>query len=234
MHDASGPISPDDLIAYLDGDLTPDRAKRIADDPHWSAQAREYAETQAALQGRLYRFSCPAPQTLGEYELGMLTAADRTRIAQHVIACPHCTAELGTFRTFMATEVDAPPIGAVERVRRFVATLVPQPRGAVAGLRGAGDETTRAYHANGVTITVDIGPVRRGRTSLIGLIVRDDGGAVPAGNIATLVGVSGAVVTAEIDDLGNFAFDEVRTGTWQVEVGIGDDIIAIEEIRIGT
>ena len=79
-------------------------------------------------------------------------------------------------RDFLATEDDAPPVGAVERMRRIVATLLPPPPLAspYASLRGAADATTRTYQAGDVTITLDLGaPVRRGRTSLVGLIWRE-------------------------------------------------------------
>jgi hypothetical protein len=228
-----GPVSPDEMMAYVDGEATPEVAERIAANPQWSEEARGYARVQEALQQRLYRFDCPSSQTLGEYELGMLATVERTRIAQHVVACPHCLAELETLRAFMTVEADLPPVGTIERVRRFVATLVPAPRGAVAGLRGASDAATRVYHAGPFTITLDVAAMRRGRAQIIGLIWREDGDVLPPGSTASLVGASGTVATAEVDDLGNCAFDDVGAGLWQVEVRVGDDIIIIEEIRIG-
>jgi hypothetical protein len=233
QHD-SGSISPGDLMAYIDGEAPSEIARRIADDPQLAKEAQGYALVQAALRQRLYRFDCPSSQMLGEYELGMLVPEERLRIARHVVECPHCTAELNTLRAFMAMEADEEPLGAVDRVRRFVATLVPAPHGAEVALRGAGDEATRAYYVNGVTITIDIGAVRRGRTEIIGLVMRDDGESIPPGSPVTLVGMSGTVATTEIDDLGNFAFDDVGIGAWRVEVGIGSDIILIEDLGIGT
>ncbi len=171
---------------------------------------------------------------LGEYELGMVIPAERLRIARHVTECPHCMAELVSLRAFLAAEDDAPPVPVVERVRRLVATFVPAPRGAVAGLRGAEVESTRTYRAGDLTITLDVGAVRRGHASLVGLIWREDGAALPPGGMVTITGAGGASITAEVDDLGNFVFDEIAAGTWQVELALGDAIIAIDMLQIGT
>jgi hypothetical protein len=228
----SVPVPPEDLIAYINGEALPEIAERIAADPQQLTEARGYARVQEALTQRLHRFDCPSPQMLGEYELGMLVPAERTRIARHVVGCPHCTAELVTLRAFMATD-DMPPVGAVERVRRLVATFVPAPRGAFVGLRGAADESTRTYRSGDLTITLDVGAVRRGRASLIGLIWREDGEMIPPGGIVTLTGAGDVVATAEVDDLGNFAFDEIAAGRWQVEMGLGDEVVVIDEFDIG-
>lgn len=230
----SGPVSPKDIIAYVDGEAPPDIAERIAADPQWSNEAREYARTQEVLRQRLYRYDCPSSQTLGEYELGMLVSVERTRIAQHVVACPHCLAELETLRAFMAVEAEVPPVGAMARVRQLVATLVPAPRGAMAGLRGAGDDATRTYRAGDVTITLDVGAVRRGRAQIIGLIWREDGDMLPPGSIATLIGAQEMAIPAEVDDLGNFVFDDIGTGIWRVELALGGDNIVIDDLQIGT
>jgi anti-sigma factor RsiW len=228
----SVPVPPEDLIAYIDGEASPEIAERIAADPQQLVEARGYARVQEVLQQRLHRFDCPSSQTLGEYELGMLVPAERTRVARHVVECPQCTAELVTLRAFMSVD-DAPPLGAVERVRRLVATFVPAPRGAVAGLRGAADESARTYHAGDLTITLDVGAVRRGRASLIGLIWREDGAVMPPGSVVTMTGTTGIVASAEVDDLGNFAFDDVEAGTWQVELALGDEIVVIDGLHIG-
>ncbi|MDQ6834159.1 MAG: hypothetical protein M3008_12230, partial [Chloroflexota bacterium] len=177
-----------------------------------------------------------SPHLLGEYDLGLLAPAERTRIAAHVVDCPRCTAEVRMLRDFMASADAVPPVGAVERVRRIVATLLPPPPriSPYANMRGADDATTRTYQAGDVTLTLDTGaPVWRGRTSLMGLIWRDgDDLTAIAGSTVTLLR-DGESAQTTIDEVGNFAFDDITPGTYRLEVSLGDDLITIEGVSIG-
>lgn len=233
-HDA---VTSEDLIAYGDGEATREIAERIAADPSLRAAADEYRRAQRRLQGHLYRFACPSPLVLGEYDLGLLDPMERTRIAAHVVGCPRCAEELRTLRDFLAAEDDMLPIGAIERMRRIVATLLPPPlrTSPYANLRGADDATTRTYQAGDVTITLDLGaPVRRGRTSLVGLLWRNsDDPETVSGSPAVLIDTAGARQMATIDDVGNFTFDDITPGAYQLELTLGDDIITIEGLPIG-
>jgi len=231
-----GAVTPEDLIAFVDDEAPGQIGEAIRADPASRAAADSYAQSQRRLRERLYRFDCPAPQLLGEYDLGLLAPAERTRVAAHVVDCPRCTAEMRMLRDFMASADAAPPVGAVERVRRIVATLLPPPPlvSPHASLRGAEDATTRTYRAGDVTITLDMGaPVRRGRTSLMGLIWRDgdDLTAIAGSTVALLRDGESAQTT--IDEVGNFAFDDITPGTYRLEVTLGDDCITIEGVSIG-
>ena len=90
----------------------------------------------------LFRFDCPAPQVLGEYQLDVLDAEERLRVAQHAAECEECTAELTELRAFLA--VDPPvPETFFERARRVLATLsTPAPELVLHSLRGADDAAT--------------------------------------------------------------------------------------------
>lgn len=232
-----GAVTPEDLIAYGDGEASGPISAAIQSDPALRAAADAYAQTQRRLRQRLYRFDCPSPQLLGEYALDLLAGAARTRIAAHVVECPRCTAELRMLRDFMAAEEDVPPVGAMERIRRMVATLLPPPPrlSPHASLRGVDDATARTYQAGDVTVTLDMGaPMRRGRTSLVGLIWRDGGDPETiAGSAVVLTLDTGESQTTEIDDVGNFTFDEISPGTYRLEVTLGDDTITIEGLPIG-
>jgi hypothetical protein len=125
----------------------------------------------------------------------------------------------------------------VERMRRIIATLLPPPplTSPHASLRGAADAMARTYQAGDVTITLDLGaPVRLGRTSLVGLIWREgDDPETIAGSVVALTRDDGTTETTEIDDVGNFAFDEISPGAYQLEVTLGDDTITIEGLPLG-
>ena len=233
-HDA---VTSDDLIAYGDGEATREIGERIASDPTLRAAADAYARDQRRLRDRLYRFACPSPLVLGEYDLGLLDPVERTRVAAHVGECPRCAAELRTLRDFLATADDAPPVGAIGRMRRIIAAVLPPPprTSPYASLRGADDATTRTYQAGDVTINLDLGtPVRRGRTTLVGLLWRnDDDPETIAGSAVVLTDGMDAGQATVIDEVGNFTFDDITPGTYQLEITLGDDIITIEGLIIG-
>lgn len=230
-------INPDDLVAFVDGEASESLKAQIASDPTLRAVADEYVRTQQHLQRRLYRFDCPSSLVLGEYDLGLLDPLERTRIAAHVVECPRCTAELRMLRDFLAIPDDAPPVATMERLRRIVATLLPPPprTSPYASLRGADDATTRTYQAGDVTITLDLGaPVRRGRTNLVGLLWQNgDDPETIAGSAVALLDEQGGRQTTAIDDVGNFTFDDITPGAYQLEVTLGDDTITIEGLPIG-
>jgi anti-sigma factor RsiW len=209
-----GAVTREEILAYVDGDAPEHVAEHVRRCPACRAEAGRLAELQGRLRQALYRFDCPDPHALGEYALEILDPRQRAQVAAHVIACPHCTAELQTLRTFLAIEPE-PPAGLVERLRRVVATLVAPPTApAYAGLRGSTARGTR-------------------RLLLAGLVTRDRGGPeTVAGGEATLA--SGDVSRRErIDDLGNFTFDAVAPGRYRLEVRLADQVLVIEELQVG-
>src|SRR5437763_1603958 len=59
---------------------------------------------------------------------------------------------------------------------------------------------------------------------------------VASGSACTAVALKqdkGETQTTEIDDVGNFTFDEISPGTYHLEVTLGDDNITIEGLPIG-
>lgn len=231
-----GAVSADELVAYADGEAPKHIIEHLQACPACAAAAGEYDRAQRRLGGGLYRFDCPPPHRLGEYELHVLSPIEQTQVAAHVVDCPRCAEELQTLRTFLVTELAPTPVGPGERVRRIVATLLqPTPGAAYAGLRGAGDTATQTYRAGDITITIGPGSeLRRGRGSLAGLIWRE-GAAVETlvGSVVALIAPDGTAETTEVDDLGNFAFDEVTPGTYRLEVTLGDQLVTIDGLRIG-
>ena len=176
----------------------------------------------------------------------MISADAGASLSTHVVECPLCTAELRTLRDFLAGDLVAglagPAPGPVERLRRVVATVLgPRPAGACAGLRGVGaDARTRTYQAGDVSITVSTAPAaRRGWLSLSGLIWREDADGERAGSSVALIGAEDDTPTAqpgqttEIDELGNFTFDEVEPGAYRLEVTLGDQIVVIDDLPLG-
>lgn len=178
----------------------------------------------------LYRFDCPDAQTLGEYELDMLDPVERTRVASHVVDCHECTSDLGELRAFLAqpAAVSEP---VLQRARRIVATLLaPQPGLAYGGLRGGSDPSTRLYEAGDVTITLGPGSTSG---SVLGLVV----GGTPAtasleGRAVRLLNPLGTSADTQLDELGNFEFDDVEAAIYSLEVDLPAGVVVIEALRI--
>jgi len=235
-----GTVTPESLLAYVDGEAPPDVVRHVSLCPTCAAEAADLAALQRRLGHALYRFDCPPGQTLGEYALDLVAPEERTLIARHVLDCLRCTAELRSLRAFLSGDelLDVAPQGLLAGIRRTVATLfAPSPSRDLAGvaLRG-GPSIAQTYRAGELTLTLAPGPQpRRGRASLMGLIVREDGELeIPAGSTARLLAPTGAAESAEIDDLGNFAFDDLVPATYALELQLGDDVVVVEDVPMAS
>ena len=189
-----------------------------------------FAQFQQELRRSLYRFDCPDAHTLGEYELDVLNADQRVRIATHVVDCDECRADLHTLREFLAAPTHVPE-SVIERARRVVATLLtPTPRLAYGGLRGAAASAARVFQAGDVTVTVGPGS---GGGSLIGLVIAGDSPPdALTGRSVRLLPRQGQPIRSALDDLGNFEFSGLEADQYAVEIDLPDSIIVIQELRV--
>lgn len=228
------PLDADQVLAYVDGDATPEAARHIRGCPDCQALAHAYGATQRRLRGTLSRFACPTPEALGEYELGLAPPETRQRLAAHAADCPRCQEELRALRAMLREDLVAPDERPLERLRRIVATLVAPPAAAFATLRGGGEPESQTYRAEDVMITVSPGPILTTNQplSLAGLIWRETGdpSEVATGSVR-LIHEDGAEEAAEIDDLGGFAFDRVRPGVYELQILLGDTLIIVPGVR---
>jgi hypothetical protein len=223
----------EDIIAFVDGEATAVIAEHVRACAACAAEARALGDLQQQLRGALYRFDCPEPQTIGEYQLGLLEPERRLEVGRHLVGCGPCAAELASLRAFLATD-PARPIGLVGRLERTVATLLAAPPGwAAAGVRGVGQGRTRTYEAGDVAITLGGGPGTDGLCSLMGLVLR--GGTISAitGAEVRLLAADGSARQAIIDDLGNFEFGALPTGLYGLELELPDQVVVVQEVSVG-
>lgn len=226
-------VTGEELIAHIDGEA-PELAGWIAGDPASAQAAADYAQLQRGLRHALYRFDCPAPHELGEYALRLTAPAEGTRIAAHLRNCPRCADEFRQIGEFMAADDPAPAAPPGERLRRFVAILLPSPgaAGAVA-LRGDPDPTTRTYGAEGLAITLDLAAEQRGPATLSGLLAPEDEGTVVVGVAVVLIATDGTRRDTTSDEWGNFAFDMVAPGDYRLEIALGYGVVTIDNLPVG-
>jgi hypothetical protein len=206
--------------------MTPEVASHLQSCVTCSTDAQAIATTQVGLRQALYRFDCPPPHQLGEYELDVVEPDERQRIASHAAECEPCGTELRMLRQFLATEPPVPET-LFERARRVIATLlVPRPGLALAGIRGA-ETQVRVYQVDGARLSIGPGTTPG---SLVGLLVLEAAGSLD-GEVL-LMPAEGEPQTAPLDELGNFEFDELPRGSYVLEVHLTDQVIIVQELRI--
>lgn len=223
----------DQLLAYVDGDTNAPISAHLARCGECHRITVVYALTQRQLREALYRFDCPSAHTLGEYALDLLIDPQRHQIAQHALECSECADELRTARTFFASDT---PLAAPRGWRRVIARLLTSDgHPALVPVRGAARETSFEYHAGAVHIVLGTLPAReRGSVDLDGIVMHDTAAtdAVAERDVALLV-ANLRVYATRTDDLGNFAFDSIADGTYQLEVHLPDEVVVIENLRVG-
>ncbi len=231
-----GATTPEELMACADGDCSPEVSRHLERCAFCTAEVAAYARAQKRLRRVLFRLECPPPETLADYELGRVSAEERVAFARHVVECPRCREELETLRRFMA---DQPPAtarpGLRERFRRVLAAPLAAPlRPALATLRGADEGGLPTFSADGfrikLTLNVEAGA---SRTTVIGLVWHNEDPAADVAGEARLVADSAVAQTTPIDELGNFTFESVASGTYTLELNFADLTSVIEDLKIG-
>jgi hypothetical protein len=192
----------------------------------------DQGELQRHLQRVLYRFDCPTPHVLGEYQLDVIGAQQRTVVAAHLTGCEDCRSDLQVMRAFINAPLSMPD-SWLGRARRMIATLVtPAPGLAYSGLRGAAHPSVKVYEVEDVTVTLGPGYEANG---LIGLVmVTSTPPERLIGHQARLVSVANgpAIATATLDDIGNFEFSDVPPGAYTLELELPDTVVVVESVTV--
>jgi hypothetical protein len=230
-------VTPEELMAYVDGEISVDAVAGIDDCAECSATVADYGRLQARLRQTLYRFDCPSAHLLGEYALDLANTVERTAVAAHVLECDECTSELEGLRAYLAFE---PPTvqraGLRASMRRIVAQLVSgPPAGALAlAFRDIDPAAVMVYQTDTVQISVTQTPgARPGSACLIGLVLlRSDTFDALADSEVSLVPAVGSPLTSWTDKLGNFSYEELDPGTYRLELALPDEVVVVGELQL--
>lgn len=230
------------LLAYLDGEVDAQTAKRIEASEELLARARELAQVQNRLKARLQRVDCPEAQELGEYQLGYLSRKRVKEIERHLAECPHCRRELEQLRAFLHEETPQARSRLSDRAKVLIARLLgagmegAAPGGlalqpAYASLRG-NHQGPLTLEAEGALILLDIQPAGERRASLLGQVAADDqerwtGAEVEIRREGELL------LTTTLDNLGAFRCQALEPGLIELSIAASDGrvILAAVEIR---
>lgn len=156
------PLSDDQLSAALEGDADANVQAHLAACPDCAARLAQARLLERGLRDRLAFWDCPAPQELGEYELGLLEPAARASVAAHLDSCGRCREELADLRALTGApepETRPAPRPAPLRARlgELFARLLPAPAAPALALRGAASRTLTA-EVGDLTVMLDLSP----------------------------------------------------------------------------
>lgn len=87
------------LMAAIDGEGDAETFAHLEQCPACARRAEALQHFQSHLRARLYRLFCPSTDELIDFHLGLLPNERLDVLRQHLVICPHCSAELETFRS---------------------------------------------------------------------------------------------------------------------------------------
>lgn len=232
------PLTQTELDTVLAGEAPPRILNHVRGCPACRPRLAELAAEEAPVRARLFRAECPSSEHLGEWQMGLLDPDQAAAITLHLAFCPWCQHDVDTI-----AEVLAQPLAADEApfadLRRLVARLVPG--GAIGStphlapaLRGHA-ATSRAYLADDVQVTVASEPVAGGRQLLVGLLTRP-GAALGSfsGTTVQLYQHEQLVAETTVDELDNFAFDDLTPGQYDLALPFQNDVLLIPSLDLPT
>lgn len=252
--DCLNSIAPTDeeLISFaLDGEALPEEANNHLEQCETcKRRLARYEQTNAFLVSRLYRSQCPSGEQLSLYSANLLPADQSIHIANHVLDCPLCAAEVAETRSFLHEDIELPSASLSPRtfIRRIFATRVtrPQPQFVV---RGETSEAAwpRQYKAEIVDLSLHLSRSSSGEHMLLGILTSVD----PTENVDALEGVVAELYTApwfpvdnrdkpataallrtQVDDLGNIVFKPVPPGEYVMVIYLPNREMVIEGLII--
>lgn len=240
-----GPMTPEDdeLLAYADGEATPEAAAHISACASCQARVNALRQELAMWQTALHRAGCPSSLELGEHYLRMLPSDREAEVAEHLRYCRACAAEMATLPKFLGRVKESRVETAVTQVASALRTvqahlkslnsgttapnlaLVPR---AVRGERGPYIEDTRpvTYNAENVLVSLEFfkeigAPTRQ----VIGLV---DAADDFVGAEAEVTDDNSAPQRAAIDELGSFSFSGVSVGPHRLRVKLPTSGVQVE------
>lgn len=232
-------ITPDDLAAYAGGEADTGVAAHVAACAACAAEAAAYATLDRALRARLYRVDCPAAQTLADLAADLLSPQEAHAVGAHLALCPHCTGELAALRAGSEARGERPSAASVVRTTaaRILARLVPAPAPLLAaGIRGEEEHGSRVYEAAGLTLFIAEEPTSAGGVrhwELFGLALAEHGEGAATGSAVRLLRNGQVAQETALDGLGNFVFEGLEAGSYELELDIAGAIIAIADFAVG-
>jgi hypothetical protein len=245
--------SEEDLIAFAldDQPLPAEAQEHLASCERCQQRLAELRSVNASLVSRLYRSQCPDALSLSYYSAGGLSDERRVAIANHLLDCPLCMAEVEEARHYLQEQpIDIPALSFRPHalVRRIFATRVAKPQLQFV-LRSDAQETTwpRLYKAESVDLSLHLSRTSSGEHMLLGILTSVD----PSEDVEALEGVEAELYNAplnitsnghgprktpflrtQVDDMGNIAFKPVPSGEYVMILHLPGREVIIEGLLV--
>lgn len=228
-------IQPEDLMAYLDGEASPEVTRHIESSPELQARVTALQAVDHLVHRALFRANCPVPELWLQYQAGFLSPQEKAQAAAHLARCPHCQAELAQITAVSLPDEVVPTWPerlqqAGKKIWEAFLLTTPPP---VAVLRG--DETAQqTYQAGDYQLVIR-------KTSPIAAenIWKVEGQLVnqavpeqpPVGSVLLLE--NGAAVSQDtIDEFGYFALGNLKPGHYNLQIEFRSEFIWIENLPV--
>lgn len=227
-----------DLDAALAGEAPPQILDHLRDCPACRTRLAERAAEEAPVRARLFRVDCPSSEHLGEWQMGLLQPDQAAAIAAHLASCPWCQHDVDTIAEILAQPLamDESPFAGLRRlVARLVQTnIVGSPGQAALALRGQ-KGGSRAYQADDLQVTIASEPLASGRLLLVGLLT-STGTTLEdfRGTRVQLFQHHQLVAETEVDELGNFTFDGLTPGQYDLALPFENEVLLIPNLDLST
>jgi hypothetical protein len=202
--------------------------------PACAQRVARLAAEEASLRAHLFRADCPESLALGEWHLGLVSQQEARQIEAHLNVCPWCKQEIEELVAMLA----APPVkmdASFVGLRRLIASLATSLSGepsAVVAVRG-GSKEPLAFQADDVSLTLSTEPGPNGRLTLIGFLTSSEGGlGALAGQTIQLLQYDEPVAETVVDELHNFAFDQLTPGFYTLAIPRDTEVILIPELEL--
>jgi hypothetical protein len=225
-------------VSYVDGEADGTVKAHIEQCPFCREKADRWGGIQKNMRRQLYRHNCPSPMKLGEYQLGLLPASQKSVVSQHLRECPVCRREVVQLGEFLEEPTSRPDI--IQSARVFIAKLISgggtdqEQAGssispAFAGLRGEEDEPF-IYQVGNVQIVIDIQDdvEQIGHKTILGLVT----GSESKEFIVQVSQEDQIIATSSVDEIGNFVITQLMPGDYEIVLEDSEGEIHIQSIQV--
>src|SRR5215213_8889261 len=206
------------IVSYIEGEADESVVAHIKECLYCSERVTQWTFLQNSLRKQLYRVTCPTPMELGDYHLGFLPDPQKLVVAQHMRECPLCRREMAELDDFLGAQITDNGLLATAKV--LIARLLGGESGFMsshAALRGEA-RGPLVFEADGIVITLDVQTdVMNGQASILGQLAADDQDQWTGARVE-LQRADLSQLTASLDDLGAFRFDDVRSETIRITI----------------
>jgi hypothetical protein len=219
-------VQEGDFVAFLEGEANERVRDHLRLCPACSERLTQISQTNRHMFSLLYRASCPTPEVLGQYQMDLLTPAEKLVVAAHMRNCSLCTSELTQFQAsgdplinrIMDTIQQAVHILVAVRIDNFQTS----------GVRGESGPQ-RLYRAGGLDILIGFQPDAPGRKTgtLAGSIVQAE--EVTGGN-AWLFQDDQEPKCSQVDTSGSFVFEHMAPSETNLALSVNDQVIILREV----